>query len=262
MADRKRGVGSRLVSVNVGLPLRCRVARKDGSHRHLEGARLGPPHGPAAQHRRRWPGGPRRPRRRASGRSRLSDRFLSLLGGAARAERAHPWAARRELHGRGPARQRGVHRGSLPDRGRGLRGDAAARHLLPPRHPHGRAADGSASRGARQAGLLSARPRGGRGRGRRRDPAGRGCSRAHDRRGGERAALQARPSARPARAGVAHRSTQPWLARLLPGAAGSGARRRCRQRQSGAHHGRRPSHPPGRAFGPCACRPRPARAPM
>jgi hypothetical protein len=40
---------------------------------------------------------------RAPGRSRLSDRFLSLLGKAARAKGLRVWTIRRELHGGGIA---------------------------------------------------------------------------------------------------------------------------------------------------------------
>ncbi len=68
-----------------------------------------------------------------------------------------------------------------PDRGCRVRSDAAARHLLPGRHPHERAADGRPARRARQARLLLSRHRGRRGRRRRRDRAGRGRARAHDR---------------------------------------------------------------------------------
>ena len=49
--------------------------------------------------------------------------------------RLHVRAVRRELHRRRTRRRRGVHRRSLPDRQRDLRGDPTSRHLLPRRDP-------------------------------------------------------------------------------------------------------------------------------
>ena len=175
-----------------GSAARYRMARQDGPHRHLESVRPGPAHGAASQHRRRRSRRSGWTWRRATGRLCLPDRLLSLLAIATRPQRLELWTIRREFHRRRAVRQRGVHRRSLPDRGCAARSDAAARHLLSGRHPHERAADGSAARRARQTRLLLSRHRGGRGRGRRRDRAGRGGSRAHDRRRGQCAVVQAR----------------------------------------------------------------------
>ena len=68
-------------------------------------------------------------------------------------------AVRRELHGRGIAGRRGLHRRPLPDRHRAVRGHPAPDDVLPGRHPHGRAADGGAADFQRAAGLLLSRPR-------------------------------------------------------------------------------------------------------
>ena len=105
-----------------------------------------------------------RARRRAARRVRLPDRLLPLLGARARARRLRLRAVRRELHGRGAERRRGLHRRPLPDRHRRLRGHAAARHLLPRRDPHERPAHPRAARLPPPPRLLLPRARGGRGR--------------------------------------------------------------------------------------------------
>ncbi len=78
---------ARLISVNVGLPKRHRVARQDRLHRDLQGPRQrAAARVTRAQRRRRRPGRPGRPRRRAARRVRLPDRLVPLLGAAS-------WAA-------------------------------------------------------------------------------------------------------------------------------------------------------------------------
>ena len=167
--------------------------------------------------------------------------LLSLLAKPARSKRLHLWAVRRELHGRWPVRPGGVHRRSLPDRRRFVRSDAAARHLLPGRHPHERAADGRAAGRARQTRLLFPCSGGGRGGSRRRDRAGRGRPRAHDRLRDQCAAIHARSPSQPARARAAHPGAERRLARLLPGAARAGAERRRDDRKRRARSGVRPA---------------------
>ena len=133
---------ARLLSVNVGVP---RDVAWQGKTVHtgiwkapVEGPRMvrrlnidGDGQGDLAGHGGEQPG-----------RVRLSDRFLSLLAEPTRSRRLHLRAVRREFHRRGPGGRRGVHRRPLPDRWRFVRGDAAARHLLPRGHPHERAQDG------------------------------------------------------------------------------------------------------------------------
>ena len=92
------------------------VARHDRLHRRVQGPGHRAAPGAPAQRRRRRPGRPRRARRRAARRLRLPARLLSLLGARARARRPRARAVRRELHGRGPGRRRGLHRRPLPDR--------------------------------------------------------------------------------------------------------------------------------------------------
>ena len=77
-------------------------------------------------------------RRRASRGLCLSVRFVPLLASSAWPQRLRSRAIRREFHGRRLARRRGVHRRPIPDRKRAVRSDAAARHLLPGRHPYER----------------------------------------------------------------------------------------------------------------------------
>ena len=55
---------------------------------------------------------------------------------------------RRELHGRGTRRRRGVHRRPVPHRLGAVRGQPTTGHLLPGRDPDGRAAHGRAARGS------------------------------------------------------------------------------------------------------------------
>ena len=90
---------------------------------------------------------------------RLPDRILPLLAGAAETDRFRPRAIRRELHDRRIARRCGVHRRSLSDRQRPVRGDAAARHLLSRRHSDERAAHAGAAHIERTAGILPPRAR-------------------------------------------------------------------------------------------------------
>ena len=178
----------------------------------------------------------------------------------ARSKRLRLWTVRRELHRRRPVGRRGVHRRPLPDRRRLVRGDAAARHLLPGRHPHERAADGRAARRARQARLLLSRAGGRRSRGRRRDRAGRGRARAHERGRDQRAALSARSSARPAGARAAHPGAERRLAPLLRGAARAGSEGRRDDGKRRARTGVRPASGVARDSARCGCRARFARA--
>ena len=158
--------------------------------------------------------------------------------------RFHARAVRRELHHRGSAGRRGLHRRPLPDRDCAVRGDSAAGHLLPRRHSHERAADGCAADLQRTAGLLPARARGRRGRRRRPDRPDRARAGAHDRRRGQCTAVLVSPSARPTRARAANPCAVPRLAVVLRGVApkpgrpsrcdgqrGPGARERPRRRQ-------------------------------
>src|SRR6266702_7054024 len=106
---------------------RNRMERQDRAHGRVEGRGPRSPSGREVEHRRRWP------RRfagswwRAPGRSRLPDRFLSLLGKGARAKGLRVWTIRRELHGGGFAGRRGLHRRPLSDWERAVRSDAAPR---------------------------------------------------------------------------------------------------------------------------------------
>ena len=99
------------------------------------------------------------------------------------------WQLRREPHRRRPARQRRLHRRSVPHRRRRVRGHAAAGHVLPPRHPDESAGHAVPGRRPWTARLLPARDRGRRGLCRRRHREGRGRSRAHQRGRDQRAAL-------------------------------------------------------------------------
>ena len=76
--------------------------------------------------------------------------------------RLHVRPVRRELHGRGARRRRGLHRRPLSHRLGAVRGHPAAGHLLPGRDPDGRAAHGRAPRRPRPTGLLPPRARRGR----------------------------------------------------------------------------------------------------
>ena len=101
----------------------------------------------------------------------------------------------------------------------------AAGHLLPARHPDGRAAHGRAPRGARPPRLLPARARRGRRAGRRRRREDRDRDRGDDGRRRQRAALPRRPSRRrPAPARAAHPGAEPGLAGIAAGAPRRGAR--------------------------------------
>ena len=223
-------------------PARGRVGGQDRPHRDLEGAGRGPAHGPADQHRRRRPGGPARARRRAPRGLRLPAPLVPVLGARARPRRLHARPVRRELHRRGARGRRGVHRRPLPDRRRALRGHPAARHVLPRRHPDGRARDAVAARRPPPPGLLPPRARGGDGRGRRGDRQGRRRTGAADGRAGRRAALPPGQAAGAARAGAAGAGAERGLAGQLPGAARAARSRRARvARLPAAPRGRDPA---------------------
>ena len=212
----------RLVSVNVGLPRDVAwqgrtvhtAVWKEPVERSADGA---PP-----EHRRRWPGRPCRTRRRAARGVRLPARLLPLLGARARPRRLRLRAVRGELHRRGPRRRPGVHRRPLPDRRRGLRGDPAARYLLPGRHPHGRSPDTGAAGGTSPAGVLLPGLDRGRGPAGRRDREARRGPGSADGRRSRRAALPARPPPPGAAARIAGTGAQPGLASLVPGDARPG----------------------------------------
>ena len=169
---------------------------------------------------------------------------------------------RRELHRRGPGRRRGLHRRPLPDRRRRVRGDPAAGHLLPRRHPHGRPAHPGAARLAPPPRLLPPRAPRGRGAGGRRDRQARLRPGGDDGRRGRRPALPARPpapTAAPARA--ADPGAQPRVAGVVPRPARGGRRRRQRRavggeprRRPGRGSARSPSsRSTGRATRSCRC---------
>ncbi len=216
----------RLLSVNVGLP---RDVEWDGRTVHTgiwkePGRRAAD--GPAPQHRRRRAGRPAGARRRQPRRVRLPDRILPLLGEVPRTRRLHLRAVRRELHRRGPGRRRGLHRRPLPDRLGAVRGQPAEGHLLPGRHPDERAADARAARRAPPSRLLLPGPRGGRGRGRRRDRARRARPGGDDGRGDRRPALPAAQGAPRPGARAADPGAEPGLAGVVPRPARPGAGRR------------------------------------
>src|SRR5258708_7403539 len=204
---------------------RYRVARKDRPHRRLEDTSPRPAHGTAPQHRWRWAGGLSWAWRRAPGRLRLSARLLSLLAKRAWSKRFHLWAVWGEFHCGRPVRPRGVHWRPLPGGWRFVRGDTAARHLLPGGHPDERAADGGAAGRARPTRFLSPCYRGGRSGNRRRDRADRDEHRAHDCVRDQCAAVHARSPSQAAGARAAHSGAESRLARLLPGAARARAER-------------------------------------
>src|SRR5215831_9405710 len=77
---------------------RHRMEKQERVHGRVEGGCPGSAEGREVEHRGRWPGRFGGSRGRAPGRSRLSDRFLSLLGKAARAKGFRIWTIRRELH--------------------------------------------------------------------------------------------------------------------------------------------------------------------
>ena len=122
---------------------------------------------------------------------------------------------RRELHGPGARRRRGLHRRPLPDRHRPLRSDATPRHLLPRRDPHERPAHPRLARVPPPSRLLLPRARRGRGAGRRRDRQARLRPGADDGRGGRRAPVSARASAPRPAPSVAHSRPQPRLASVV-----------------------------------------------
>ena len=111
------------------------LAREDCLHRRLQGPGHRPSPRAQAQRRRGRAGRPRRARWRAARGLRLPDRLLSVLGTRARPRRLRLRTVRRELHGRGTWRRRGLHRRPLPDRRRRLRGHATPCDLLPRRDP-------------------------------------------------------------------------------------------------------------------------------
>ena len=141
------------------------VAGQDRVHGRLQGPGQRPSPRRQAQRGRRRPGRSRGARRRAAGRLRLPDRLLSLLGARARTKRLRLRAVRRELHGGGAERRRGLHRRPLPDRHRPLRGHPAARHLLPRGDAHERSAHSGAAGLPPPPRLLLPRARRGRGPG-------------------------------------------------------------------------------------------------
>ena len=103
-----------------------------------------------------------RPRTAASTAPSSSTRSTpTATGSASSAATTSRRAVRRELHGRGARRRRGVHRRPLSHRPGAVRGHPAARHVLSRRHPHGRARDAVAARRAPPPGLLPPRARGG-----------------------------------------------------------------------------------------------------
>ena len=151
---------ARLLSVNVGLPQGRRVAGPHRAHRRLEAAGRRAADGAPAQHRRRRPGRPRRARRRAAGGARLPDRVLPLTGSEHLGRDDFDYGQFGEnFTVDGPRRRRGVHRRSVPDRRRRVRGHPAARDLLPGRHAAGRAADAGPAGRPPPARLLPARDR-------------------------------------------------------------------------------------------------------
>ena len=147
----------------------CLLARQDGVHRRVQGARHGISPRAQAQHRRRRPGRSRWARRRAARRVRLPDRVVPVLGAGAGAKRLRPRAVRRELHDPRTERRQRLHRRPLSDRHRRLRGHAAPCHLLPRRDPDERPAHSGPARVPPPPRLLLPRARGGRRAGRRRD---------------------------------------------------------------------------------------------
>ena len=157
------------------------VAWEDGVHRRLQGPRHRASPRAQAERRRRRAGRSCRPRRRAARGRSSTRRLLPLLGTRARPRRLRRRTVRRELHGRGTQRRRGLHRRPLPDRHRRLRGHATPRHLLPRRHPAERPAHPGPARVTPPPRVLLPRARGGRGRGGRRDHQARLRPRADDR---------------------------------------------------------------------------------
>lgn len=151
---------------------------------------------------------------------------------AERLGRSHLGPVRRELHRRGVARRRGVHRRSLRGRQRAVRSHAAARHLLPGRDSYERAAHGGAADGQREARLLPACVARGRGRRRRCHRQGGRGARAHEHHRDQRAIVRVAASARAARARAAPPGAARGLACVVRGAAAE--RRRRRQRGPGA----------------------------
>ena len=86
------------------------VAGADRLHGHLEGAGRGAAHRPASERGRRRPGRSAGSRRRAPGRVRVPARLVPVLAGPDAPRRLHLRPVRRELHGRGARRRRGLHR--------------------------------------------------------------------------------------------------------------------------------------------------------
>ena len=221
------------------------LARPDGAHRGVEEAGRRAADGAAAQHRRRRAGRPGRARRRAAGGVRLPDRVLPLLAGTAKPRRLHLRAVRGELHRAGPGRRPGVHRRPLPDRRRGVRGDPAAGHLLPGRHPDGRPPDPRAAGFPPPARVLPPRADRGPGGGRAGHHQARRRPRGHDRRRDGRPAVPARAPPAAAAAGAAHPGAQRRVENLVPGDArpARGARR------ATPAWPKRPRRPPGPGSG-------------
>ena len=171
------------------------LAREDRVHRRVQAGRHRPSPRAQAQRRRRRSRRSGRARRRAARGIRLPDRLLSVLGTRARTKRLRLRTVRRELHGRGIGRRRGLHRRPVPDRERGLRGHPTPGHLLSRRDPNERPAHSRFARLTPPPGLLLSRARRGRGgSGRRHRQAGLGSG-TDDGRRGRRAALPPRAPA-------------------------------------------------------------------
>jgi hypothetical protein len=103
--------------------LRASLICRGKSHGRVEGRGPRSPQRREVEHRRPRPGRFARSWGRAPGRSRLRDRFLSLLGKATRAKGLRVWTIRRELHGGGIVGRRGLYWTPLSDRRRTLRSD-------------------------------------------------------------------------------------------------------------------------------------------
>ena len=205
------------------------LAWEDCLHRRLQG----PCHRPSlctqAQPRRGRARRSCRARWRGARGLRVPVRLLSLLGTRARPRRLRLRTVRRELHGRGTWRRRGLHRRPLPDRRRRLRGHATPCDVLPRRDPDERPAHPRAARVTPASWLLLPCARGGRGAGGGRDRQGRLRPGADDRRRGQCAPLSPRPPAPATASRAADPGPQPRLADVVPGPARWRARRRERR---------------------------------
>ncbi len=225
------------------------MAGENRLHRRVQGRRQGSPPGPQAQRRRRRPGRSEGTRRRAAGGVRLPDRLVPVLGARARTGRLRVRPVRRELHRGGTCRRRGVRRGPLPDRDRVLRGHPAASDLLPGRDTHERPADSRPARLPPPPGLLLPGARRGRGTGGRRDHQALHGTRADAGRRSGRAVVSPRSRAPGAAPGAADPRSQPGLAGLVPGSAGSRTRKRQRRPRRSQPSARMAGVPDARCHG-------------